>query len=413
MQHTKRRGFETFMIFSRKPAKHYFIDSENVNDVWVAGIVQGLGLKDHIYIFYSENSTHMKSDSVRSLVELGSDRVTWIRCFIGTNALDFQLVTVLGAVASNGRSEDEYIIVSNDAGFDAVVQFWQEQGREVSRLKMDTSAGKPKRRSKARKPVRKFQSQTPDIKPEQKQAQTQIQPQQPQQSQQQQQQPEQQKKQQPKTEQQKKQQSKAEQPKKQQQQKGEQPKKQQQQKGEQSKKQQQKGEQSKKQQQKDEQPKKQQQPKVEKKQEQPKQQNKVVQELNKRDQIILKSVCRSIPSRDAGQLHDALNTLLGAEDGMRIYNYLKGHPDEQQRLESVLLKESESRAANYVRLIYAVAGVSEDVGLTITKIYSDSRKDGLQGINLNMVKTFGQEDATKYYPDLKRHYRILEKINKN
>ena len=69
------------MIFSRKPAKHYFIDSENVNDVWVAGIVQDLGLKDHIYIFYSENSTHMKSDSVRSLVELGSDRVTWIRCF--------------------------------------------------------------------------------------------------------------------------------------------------------------------------------------------------------------------------------------------------------------------------------------------------------------------------------------------
>ena len=154
------------MIFSRKPAKHYFIDSENVNDVWVEGIVQSLGLKDHIYIFYSENSTHMKSDSVRRLMELGADRVTWIRCYIGTNALDFQLVTVLGAVAANGRSEDEFVIVSNDAGFDAVVQFWQDQGREVSRLKMDTSAGKPKRHNKARKPVRKFQSQKPDIKPE-------------------------------------------------------------------------------------------------------------------------------------------------------------------------------------------------------------------------------------------------------
>ena len=374
------------MIFSRKPAKHYFIDSENVNDVWVEGIVQSLGQKDHIYIFYSENSTHMKSDSVRRLMELGADRVTWIRCYIGTNALDFQLVTVLGAVASNGRSEDEFVIVSNDAGFDAVVSFWQDQGREVSRLKMDTSAGRAKRHAKARKPVRKFQSQKPDLRPE---ARPQAQP-------------ETRTQQNPRAEQPKKQQPKAEQPKKQQP-KAEQPKKQQQPKAEQPKKQQPKAEQAKKQQQ---------QPKQEKK-EQPKQKKTVVQELSKRDQAILKSVCRSIPSKDAGQLHDALNTLLGAEDGMRIYNFLKKNQDEQKLLEGVLLPESGARASNYVRLIYAVAGVSEETGLTITDIYKTSRKDGLQGINLAMVKKFGQDDANKYYPDLKRHYRILEKISKN
>ncbi len=376
------------MIFSRKPAKHYFIDSENVNDVWVEGIVQSLGQKDHIYIFYSENSTHMKSDSVRRLMELGADRVTWIRCYIGTNALDFQLVTVLGAVASNGRSEDEFVIVSNDAGFDAVVSFWQDQGREVSRLKMDTSAGRTKRHAKARKPVRKFQSQKPDLRPEARpQAQPETRTQQNPRA-------EQPKKQQPKAEPAKKQQPKAEQPKKQQ------PK------AEQQKKQQPKAEQAKKQQQ---------QPKAEKKakQEQPKQQKTVVQELSKRDQAILKSVCRSIPSKDAGQLHDALNTLLGAEDGMRIYNFLKKNQEEQKQLEGVLLPESGARASNYVRLIYAVAGVSEETGLTITDIYKTSRKDGLQGINLAMVKKFGQDDANKYYPDLKRHYRILEKISKN
>ena len=377
------------MIFSRKPAKHYFIDSENVNDVWVEGIVQSLGQKDHIYIFYSENSTHMKSDSVRRLMELGADRVTWIRCYIGTNALDFQLVTVLGAVASNGRSEDEFVIVSNDAGFDAVVSFWQDQGREVSRLKMDTSAGRTKRHAKARKPVRKFQSQKPDLRPE---ARPQAQP-------------ETRTQQNPRAEQPKKQQPKAE-PAKKQQPKAEQPKKQQQPKAEPQKKQQPKAEQAKKQQQ---------QPKAEKKakQEQPKQQKTVVQELSKRDQAILKSVCRSIPSKDAGQLHDALNTLLGAADGMRIYNFLKKNQEEQKQLEGVLLPESGARASNYVRLIYAVAGVSEETGLTITDIYKTSRKDGLQGINLAMVKKFGQDDANKYYPDLKRHYRILEKISKN
>ena len=298
------------------------------------------------------------------------------------------IVTVLGAVASNGRSEDEFVIVSNDAGFDAVVSFWQDQGREVSRLKMDTSAGRTKRHAKARKPVRKFQSQKPDLRPEARpQAQPETRTQQNPRA-------EQPKKQQPKAEPAKKQQPKAEQPKKQQ------PK------AEQQKKQQPKAEQAKKQQQ---------QPKAEKKakQEQPKQQKTVVQELSKRDQAILKSVCRSIPSKDAGQLHDALNTLLGAEDGMRIYNFLKKNQEEQKQLEGVLLPESGARASNYVRLIYAVAGVSEETGLTITDIYKTSRKDGLQGINLAMVKKFGQDDANKYYPDLKRHYRILEKISKN
>lgn len=373
------------MIFSRKPVKNYFIDSENVNDVWVANIVNDLGKTDHIYIFYSENSTHMKSDSVRRLMELGSDRVTWIRCYIGTNALDFQLVTVLGAVTSDSRAEDECIIVSNDNGFDAVVQFWQDQGHEVSRLKMDTSAGRSKRQNRPyRKPAKKIQSQKPDLKPVQQPTQKPSAPAAP-------------SKQKPA--------GSAETPK------------------------QQTPKAAPKAQKPVEKPtvkkapepqkpvpaaKKEQEPpkKTEAaKKPQKKQQESKGIEPSKRSQTVLKSVCRSIPSKDAGQLHDALNALLGDQEGMVTYNYIKNTPKAQQELSGILLPEAERRAANYVQLICAIAGIEESASKEISAIYTKERSGGLQAINLAMVKTFGQEQAQKYYPDLKRHFRILEKIS--
>lgn len=381
------------MMFSRKPIKNYFIDSENVNDVWVANIVNDLGKTDHIYIFYSENSTHMKSDSVRRLMELGSDRVTWIRCYIGTNALDFQLVTVLGAVTTGGKPDDECIIVSNDNGFDAVVQFWQDQGREVSRLKMDTSAGRAKRQNRnIRKPAKKIQSQKPDL--------NKVVAQQP-------------KKETPKEQVNRNQQARTQQAKPQ-------PLKDQPKQAEPQapKKQPAPQPERKVQTAKHAQPQKKDQPSKsapqQKKPQEPKvQAEKKPTEISKRNQTILRSVCRSIASKDAGQLHDALNALLGDQEGMITYNYIKNNPQLRQELSGILLPDAKIRATNYVQLIYAVAGVDETMSRDITAIYISERHKGLQAINLAMVKAFGQEKAQIYYPDLKRHFRILEKISKS
>ncbi len=382
------------MIFSRKPVKNYFIDSENVNDVWVANIVNDLGKTDRIYIFYSENSTHMKSDSVRRLMELGSDRVTWIRCYIGTNALDFQLVTVLGAVVSDSKAEDECIIVSNDNGFDAVVQFWQDQGHSVTRLKMDTSAGRSKRTIRpGRRPAKKIQSQKPDLKAVEAAAKPQ-----PARTQKPQPKPQAAAEPKPQTQAARKPQAAAEPKPQTQTARKPQP--------EAAKPQPKKPAETSA---KTAAPVKKQEPKAAKpakKQEAPK------PELSARSQAILKSVCRSIPSRDAGSLHDALNALMGDKEGMIAYNHIKRTPELQQELSGILLPETERRAANYVQLICAVAGVEEQASKEITSIYIKERASGLQAINMAMVRTFGQEQAQKYYPDLKRHYRILEKISK-
>ena len=55
-----------------------------------------------------------------------------IKCNPGKNGLDFQLVSYLGYLLKTA-SKSNYIIVSNDCGFDAVVKFWQDRGMSVIR----------------------------------------------------------------------------------------------------------------------------------------------------------------------------------------------------------------------------------------------------------------------------------------
>lgn len=112
--------------------KIYLVDSENVGDLWVTHIMALAKEEDEIVVFYTQKSPHMGYDTIRKL--LASEReVDFIKCSEGKNALDFQLVTELGYRL--GKCEDvEYIMVTNDTGFDAVVQYWQNAGKNVRRF---------------------------------------------------------------------------------------------------------------------------------------------------------------------------------------------------------------------------------------------------------------------------------------
>ncbi len=111
----------------------YLIDSENINDVWVE-ILDALEIGDCIMVFFTDKSAHMGYDRIVRLMELEKGTVKWIRCFGGQNALDFQLVTELGHQICQDQ-ECEYVIVSNDTGYDSVVRYWQQRGCSVSRMK--------------------------------------------------------------------------------------------------------------------------------------------------------------------------------------------------------------------------------------------------------------------------------------
>ena len=74
----------------------------------------------------------MNYENVRILKETEKE-ADFIKCFEGSNALDFQLVSELGYRLSQ-NADREYVIVSNDTGFDAAVRYWSTRKMPVSRL---------------------------------------------------------------------------------------------------------------------------------------------------------------------------------------------------------------------------------------------------------------------------------------
>ena len=109
--------------------KHYLIDSENVGDFWIP-LLELPADSAELIVFYTKNSPHMSYDSLIKLKE--SDRkVTFIKCYEGTNALDFQLCSELGFLIAQNPG-DEFIIVTNDTGYDAAVKYWRRTGYDAA-----------------------------------------------------------------------------------------------------------------------------------------------------------------------------------------------------------------------------------------------------------------------------------------
>lgn len=111
----------------------YLVDSENVNDVWIR-LVTNMEPQDEILVFYTEKSPHMSYEKVIELTTLSDRPIQWIKCVEGSNALDFQLVTELGARVATEPGH-AFVIVSNDNGFDAAVKYWTQREKDVRRMK--------------------------------------------------------------------------------------------------------------------------------------------------------------------------------------------------------------------------------------------------------------------------------------
>lgn len=115
----------------KRMKKVYLVDSENVGDVWVP-LLAASRTEDLVLIFYTQNSPHMNYETLRLLKETQKEPV-FVKCFEGNNALDFQLVTELGYRLREDKNCD-FVIVSNDTGFDAVTRYWNERKMSVCRL---------------------------------------------------------------------------------------------------------------------------------------------------------------------------------------------------------------------------------------------------------------------------------------
>lgn len=130
--------------------RHFLVDSENVNDNWLM-LFDMADENDEIVVFYTKKSPHMSYMSVIRLMENNSINVRFEECYEGTNALDFQLVSYMGYLmgcggacsenecdaASAETGADEYIIMSNDTGYDPAVRFWKDKGYAVRRFNVN------------------------------------------------------------------------------------------------------------------------------------------------------------------------------------------------------------------------------------------------------------------------------------
>mgnify|MGYP000538528898 FL=1 len=89
--------------------------------------------------------------SVIRLMENNKINIRFEESYEGTNALDFQLVSYMGYLmgcagsfsenkcdaASAESCADEYIIMSNDTGYDPAVRFWKDKGFAVRRFNVN------------------------------------------------------------------------------------------------------------------------------------------------------------------------------------------------------------------------------------------------------------------------------------
>jgi hypothetical protein len=111
--------------------KVYLVDTENVNSTWKE-LLPELTKNDRLILFYTANSPHISYADMGFIIQY-PDSFEMMECYTGNNGLDFQLVSYLGFLLKTA-AKTEYIIVSNDTGYDSVIRFWNDRERIVSRL---------------------------------------------------------------------------------------------------------------------------------------------------------------------------------------------------------------------------------------------------------------------------------------
>lgn len=110
--------------------KVYLVDTENIGTAWKE-LLAKKSSKDMLILFFTEYSPGI-SYSDLDIIRQYPSSFEMIECCPGKNGLDFQLVSYLGYLIKSAPKTD-YIIVTNDTGYDAVVKFWTSRDMSVKR----------------------------------------------------------------------------------------------------------------------------------------------------------------------------------------------------------------------------------------------------------------------------------------
>ncbi|MBQ9698798.1 MAG: hypothetical protein IJV46_09675 [Acidaminococcaceae bacterium] len=99
---------------------HYLIDYENRHNNAFIGI-ETLTKKDHMHVFSTANARLNVSD-----LALNKDvKIKFHSVPAGKESLDLCLVSTLGYLISESKRNTVFVIVSQDRGFDHVINYWK------------------------------------------------------------------------------------------------------------------------------------------------------------------------------------------------------------------------------------------------------------------------------------------------
>lgn len=111
----------------------YLIDSENVADHWV-GRIQLKSSLDRIVVFWSRNCKGIAIWLIPEILRLyPAEQLEFIECYTGLNSMDFHIVAKLGQLTARS-SKSSFVVVSDDTGYDGVINYLHSTGASVSRL---------------------------------------------------------------------------------------------------------------------------------------------------------------------------------------------------------------------------------------------------------------------------------------
>ena len=117
---------------------------ENVGDRWYK-LIEKLGKKDRVISFYTEY--HSKRMEKCLFKQVHNQKILWLECATGNNALDYQLIGVLSYLVAK-HPKSSFYIYSNDKDYKNTVDFWKSRGIDVSQKEFEVIKNKKTKKKK-------------------------------------------------------------------------------------------------------------------------------------------------------------------------------------------------------------------------------------------------------------------------
>ena len=114
----------------------FLVDTENVANHWI-GEFRFTSKKDKLVLFIGPKTVGLPLAKLKEFLEIyPAKQVEFIDTLPGKNSMDFFIVSKLAEMISTGP-KTHYHVVSNDSGFDPLIQGYKKRGFLVKRMPLE------------------------------------------------------------------------------------------------------------------------------------------------------------------------------------------------------------------------------------------------------------------------------------